>query len=141
MNMAERHEQLVKIRIGTRHPITLEFPDGSRRTVHPVIEKDGETDFYPNLVRIRTVPKDQGTDLGGFPIQSQEVGDVINLPSVQDLDENEIIFVSGFVIAALESKREYSQYTGRIVSPGKTLRREDGFPEALLSWTTIHVSG
>ncbi len=141
MDMAKRHEQLVKIRVGTRHSITLAFSDGSRRTVHPVVENNGETDFYPNLVRIRTVPRDRGSDLGGFPIQSQEVGDVINLPSVEDLDDNEIVFVSGFVIAALETKGEYCRYSERVVSPGKTLRKEDGFPEALLSWTTIHVSG
>ena len=39
MNMAEKHEELVKIRVGTRHPITLKFADGSARTVAPIVER------------------------------------------------------------------------------------------------------
>ena len=138
MNMAEKHEQLVQIRVGTRHPITLMFDDGSRRTVSPVIERNSGTDFYPDLVRVKTMPQDLGTDGGGFEIRSQAVGEVINLPAVDELSENELVFVSGFVIAALEAKGEYA-YSRRVVSPGKTKRSDSGFPEAILSWTTVRA--
>ena len=39
MTMAEQHEQAVQIRVGTRHPVTIEFADGSRRTDHPALGK------------------------------------------------------------------------------------------------------
>ena len=80
MNMAEKHEESVKIRVGTRHAVTLLFPDGSRRTVSPVVECDSGSDHYPNLVRVRTESQDLGTDQGGFEIYSQVLGEVINLP-------------------------------------------------------------
>ena len=94
MNMAKKHEQLVKIRVGTKHPITLMFADGSERTLSPVVERNSGSDYYPDFVRVRTVPQDLGTDLGGFEMRSQVVGEVINLPPVEELAENEIVFVS-----------------------------------------------
>ena len=138
MNMANKHEQMVKVRVGTRHPVTLLFPDGSKRTISPTVEDHAGVNFYPDLVRVKTEPQDNGTDRGGFEICSQVVGEVINLPSTEELDENEIVFVSGFVVAALEAKGECS-YSGRVVSPGKTKRDEHGFPECVLSWTTVRA--
>ena len=117
MNMAERHEQAVKIRVGTRHPETIEFADGSRRTAHPVIgEGSGEGsghDAYPNLVRVKTISQDEGEDGGGVRMQSQTIGDVINLPPVEDLADDEIVFVSALVVAALESTRGEWYHLGR----------------------------
>lgn len=136
MNMAEKHEQLVKIRVGTRHPVTLMFEDGSTRTVAPVVERRSGNDFYPNLVRVKTVAQDLGTDRGGIEMQSQIVGQVFNVPSVGELAEDEIVFVSGLAVAALQGNGEYG-YSGRVVSPGKTKRGETGFPEAILSWNTV----
>ena len=138
MNMANKHEQLVKIRIGTKHPVILLFRDESKRTISPTVEDHSGVAIYPDLVRVRTTPQDIGTDRGGFEICSQEVGEVINLPPIEELDENEIVFVSGFVVAALEAKGEY-RYSGRVVSPGKTKRGENGFPECVLSWTTVRA--
>ena len=101
MNMAEKHEELVKIRVGTRHPITLKFADGSARTVAPIVERRSGTDFYPNLVRVKTVAQDMGTDRGGFEMRSQTVGEVFNIPSVGELAEDELVFVSGLVVTVL----------------------------------------
>ena len=136
MNMADRHEELVKIRVGTRHPITLKFADGSTRTVAPIVEKRSGTDYYPNLVRVKTVAQDMGTDGGGLEMHSQTMGEVFNLPSVGELAEDEIVFVSGLVVTVLQANDDY-QYSGRVVSPGKTKRGEGGLPEAILSWNTI----
>ena len=138
MNMANNHEQMVKIRVGTRHSVTLLFPDGSKRTIFPTVEDNSGVDLYPNLVRVKTEHQDIGTDRGGFEICSQVVGEVINLPSIEELDENEIVFVSGFVISALEAKGQ-NHYSGRVVSPGKTKRGEHGFTEYVLSWTTVRA--
>ena len=138
MTLANKHEQMVQIRVGTRHPVTLLFPDGSKRTISPAVEDHSGVNFYPDLVRVKTKPQDIGTDRGGFEICSQEIGDVINLPSIEELNENEIVFVSGLVVAALEAKGEY-RYSGRVVSPGKTKRGEHGFPEYVLSWTTVRT--
>ena len=138
MYMANKHEQIVKIRVGTRHPVTLLFPDGSKRTISPTVEDHSGVNFYPGLVRVKTEPHDIGTNRGGFEICSQAVGEVFNLPSIEELDENEIVFVSGFVVSALEAKGEY-RYSGRVVSPGKTKRSEHGFPEGVLSWTTVRA--
>lgn len=69
-------------------------------------------------------------------MRSQLLGEVINLPPVEELADNEIVFVSGLVIMALDAKGEFS-YSGRVVSPGKTKRAEDGSIEGILSWTTI----
>lgn len=138
MNMADKHEQMVKIRVGTRHPITLLFPDGSNRAISPTVEDHSGVDFYPDLVRVKTEPQDIETDRGGFEICSHVVGEVINLPSIEELGENEIVFVSGFVVAALQAKGEY-RYSGRVVSPGKTKRGEQGFPESILSWRTVRA--
>ena len=136
MNMAEKHEELVKIRVGTRHPITLMFADGSTRTVAPIVEKRSGTDYYPNLVRVKTVAQDMGTDGGGLEMHSQTMGEVFNIPSVGELAEDEIVFVSGLVVTVLQANGDY-EYSGRVVSPGKTKRGESGFPEAILSWNTI----
>ena len=57
---------------------------------------------------------------------------------VEDLDDNEIVFVSGFVVAAFEARGGYG-YSERVVSPGKTNRGESGFLEAVLSWTTVRA--
>ena len=65
----------------------------------------------------------------------QSSGEVINLPPVEELADNEIVLVSGLVITALDAKGEFS-YSGRVVSPGKTKRAEDGSIEGVLSWTT-----
>ena len=132
MNMAEKHEELVKIRVVTRHPMTLMFEDGSTRTVAPVVERSSGTEFYPNLVRAKTAAQDLGTDRVGIEMQSQTVGEVFNIPSVGELEEGEVVFVSGLVVAALQANGEYG-YSGRVVSPGKTKRGETGFPEAILS--------
>ena len=137
MNMAERHEQLVRIRVGTRHAVTMLFADGSTRTVSPVIESDSGSGTYPNLVRVKTEPQDLGTDIGGFEMRSQAIGEVINLPALEELAENEIVFVSGFVVAALEARGEYG-YSGKVVSPGKTNRDDRGITE-ILSWTTVRA--
>ena len=126
------------IRLGTRHPVTLLFPDGSKRTVYPTVEDHSGVNFYPDLVRVKTEPQDIGTDRAGFEICSQEIGDVINLPAIEELDENEIVFVSGFVVSALEAKGE-CRYSGRMVSPDKTKRSEHGFPEYVLSRTTVRT--
>lgn len=48
MNMAEQHEGMVNVRVGTRHPVTIVFADGSKRTVYPVVEKGDDRDFYPD---------------------------------------------------------------------------------------------
>lgn len=133
--MAEQHEEMVNVRVGTKHPVTIAFADGSERTVYPVVEKGNDRDFYPELVRVRTIPHDEGTDSGGIEMRSQLIGEVINLPPVEELADNEIIFVSGLVIMALDAKGEFS-YSGRVVSPGKTKRAEDGSIEGILSWTT-----
>ena len=138
MSMANQHEQKVKIRVGTRHHVTLLFPDGSKRTVHPTVEDRLGVNYYPDLVRVKTEPRDIGTDRGGFEICSQAMGEVLNLPSLEELDENEIVFTSGLVVAALEAKGEY-RYSGRVVSPGKTKRGENGSLECVLSWTTIRT--
>lgn len=135
MNMAEQHEQTVKVRVGIRHPVTIAFADESRRTIHPVVEKGSGKDFYPDLVRVRTVPQDEGTDSGGIEMRSQLIGEVINLPPLEGLADNEIVFVSALVIMALNANDEFS-YSGRVVSPGKTKRAEDGSLEGILSWTT-----
>ena len=136
MNMAEKHEELVKIRVGTRHPVALLFADGSTRTVSPIVERRSGADLYPDLVRVKTVAQDLGTDRGGFEMQSQTVGEVFNIPPVGELAEDELVFVSGLVVAAPEARGEYG-YSGRVVSPRKTKRGESGFPEAILFWTTI----
>ena len=107
MNMAEQHEQAVKIRAGARHPVTIEFADGSMRTAHPVIGEGSGHDAYPNLVRVKTISQDEGEDGGGVRMQSQTIGDVINMPPVEDLAYDEIVFVSALVIAALESRGEW----------------------------------
>ena len=136
MNMAEQHERDVRIRVGTRHAVTIEFPDGSQRTVCPVVERHTGNDFYPNLVRVKTIPQDEGQDGGGLEMRSQLIGEVINLPPVKELANNEIVFVSGLVIGTLEARGEFN-YSGRVVSPGKTKRGDNGSIEAILSWTTV----
>ena len=68
-------------------------------------------------------------------MQSQTIGDVINLPPVEDLADDEIVFVSALVVAALESRGEFG-YSGRVVPPGKNKRNDDGILEAILSWNT-----
>ena len=138
MNLAEQHEQAVTVRVGTRHPLTIEFADGSTRTVYPMVERSSGGDFYPNFVRVRTIPEDQGVDGGGVEIRSQILGEVINLPAIEGLAENEIVFVSGLVIGALEAHGEFG-YSGRVVSPGKTRRDENGKLQAVLSWTTTRL--
>ena len=135
MNMAKLHEETVNVRVGTRHPVTIAFADGSVRTVYPVVEKGNDRDFYPDLVRVRTIPQDEGTDSGGLEMRSQLIGEVINIPPVEELADNEIVFVSGLVITALDAQGEFN-YSGRVVSPGKTKRAEDGSIEGILSWTT-----
>ena len=135
MDMAEKHEELVKIRVGTRHPVTLKFEDGSIRTVARVVERSSGTDFYPNLVRVKTVALDLGTDRGGIEMQSQTVGEVF-IPAVGELEEGELVFVSGLVVTVLQANGEYG-YSGRVVSPGKTKRGETGIPEAIQSWNTV----
>ena len=138
MNMADRHQQLVKVRVGTRHPITLLFPDGSKREIPPRVEDHSGVSHYPDLVRVKTEPQNIGTDRGGFEINSQAVGEVFNLPPIEELDENEVVFVSGFVVSALEAQGAFN-YSGRVVAPGKTKRDEHGFPECILSWTTVRA--
>ena len=138
MSLADKHEQLVKVRVGTRHPVTLMFPDGSRRTIPPRFEDHSGVGYYPDLVRVKTEPQDTDTDKGGFEICSQVIGEVFNLPAIEELDENEVVFVSGFVVSALETQGEF-QYFGRVVAPGKTKRGEHGFPECILSWTTVRA--
>ena len=135
MNMAEQHERTVRIRVGTRHSLTIVFTDGSKRTVCPVVERSSGNDYYPDLVRVKTIPQDEGEDRGGLEIRSQIIGDVINLPPVEELADNEIVFVSGLVIGALEARGEFG-HSGRVVSPGKTKRDENGSIEGILSWTT-----
>ena len=136
MNLAEQHENAVKIRVGTRHSVVIAFSDGSKRTVLPVVNKGPHYDDYPNLVRVRTIPREEGADRGGVEMQSQAIGEVINLPPVDELCENEIVFVSGLVMATLAARGEFG-YSGRVVSPGKTQRDENGSVQAILSWTTI----
>lgn len=138
MSLADKHEQLVKARVGIRHPVTLMFPDGSKRTIPPRVEDRSGMSYYPDLVRVKTEPRDRGTDKGGFEIYSQAIGEVFNLPSIDELDEDEIVFVSGFVVAALEAQGAF-HYSGRVVAPGKTKRGEQGFPECILSWTTVRA--
>ena len=138
MSLADKHEQLVKVRVGTRHPVTLMFPDGSRRTIPPRVEDHSGVGYYPDLVRVKTVPQGTGTDKGGFEIYSQAIGEVFNLPAIEELDENEVVFVSGFVVSALEAQGEF-HYSGRVVAPGKTKRGEHGFTECILSWTTVRA--
>ena len=138
MNMADRHQQLVKVRVGTRHPVTLLFPDGSKRVIPPRVEDHSGVSHYPDLVRVKTVPQSLGSDGGGIEINSQTVGEVFNLPPIEELDENEVIFVSGFVIAALESQGAF-HYSGRVVAPGNTKRDEHGVAECILSWTTVRA--
>ena len=138
MSLADKHEQLVKVRVGTRHPVTLMFPDGSKRTIPPRVEDHSGVGHYPDLVRVKTEPQDTGTDKGGFEIYSQAIGEVFNLPAIEELDENEVVFVSGFVVSALETQRAY-HYSGRVVAPGKTKRGEHGFTECILSWTTVRA--
>ena len=135
MNMAEQHERTVRIRVGTRHPVTVAFADESKRTVCPIVERGSGNDFCPDLVRVKTIPQDEGADRGGLEIRSQIIGEVINLPPVEELAANEIVFVSGLVIGALEARGEFG-YSGRVVSPGKTKRDENGSIEGILSWTT-----
>ena len=138
MTLADKHERLVKVRVGTRHPVTLMFPDGSQRTISPRVEDRSGAGFYPDLVRVKTEPKDLGADKGGFKIYSQAIGEVFNLPAIEELDENEVIFVSRFVVAALEAQGAF-HYSGRVVAPGKTKRGEHGFPECILSWITVRA--
>ena len=52
MSLADKHEQLVKVRVETRHPVTLIFPDGSRRTIRPRVEDHSGVGYYPDLVRV-----------------------------------------------------------------------------------------
>ena len=52
MSLADKHEQLVKVRVGTRHPVTLMFPDGSKRTIPPRVEDHSGVDYYPDLINI-----------------------------------------------------------------------------------------
>lgn len=138
MNQADEHEQLVKVRVGTRHPVTLMFPDGSKRTIPPRVEDHSGVGYYPDLVRVKTEPQGTGTDKGGFEIYSQAIGEVLNLPEIEELEENEVVFVSGFVVAALEAQGAF-HYSGRVVAQGKTKRGEHGFPECILSWTTVRA--
>ncbi len=138
MSLADKHEQLVKVRVGTRHPVTLMFPDGSKRTIPPRIEDHSGVDYYPDLVRVKTEPQDTGTDKGGFGVYSQAIGEVLNLPAIGELDENEVVFVNGFVVSALETQGAF-HYSGRVVAPGKTKRGEHGFPECILSWMTVRA--
>ena len=104
MTMAEQHEQAVQIRVGTRHPVTIEIADGSRRTAHPIIGEGNGLDAYPNLVRVKTNSQDEGEDDGGVGMRSQTMGGVFNLPAVEELADDEIVFVSALVVAALESQ-------------------------------------
>jgi hypothetical protein len=114
------------------------FPDGSKRTIPPRVEDHSGVGYYPDLVRVKTEPQDTGTDKGGFEIYSQAIGEVFNLPAIEELDENEVVFVSGFVVSALEAQGAF-HYSGRVVAPGKTKRGEHGFPECILSWTTVRA--
>ena len=132
--MAELHEETVNVRVGTRHPVTIASAVGSERTVCPVVEHGDDRDFYPGLVIVRTFPQGEGTESGGIEMRSQLMGEVINLPPVEELADNETVFVSGLVIMALDASGEFS-YSGRVVSPCSTKRAEDGSIQGILSLT------
>lgn len=138
MSQADEHLQSVKVRVGTRHQVTLMFPDGIKRTITPRVEDHSGVDYYPDIVRVKTEPQGTGTDKGGFKIYWQAIGEVFNLPAIEELDENEVVFVSGVVVAALEAQGAF-HYSGRVVVPGKTKRGERGFPECILFWTTVRA--
>ena len=61
MSLADKHEQSVKVRVGTRHPVTLMFAAGGNGTILPCVENHFGVGHYPDLVRVNTEPQDIGT--------------------------------------------------------------------------------
>ena len=61
---------------------------------------------------------------------------MLNIPAIEELDENVVVYISGIVVSTLEAQGAF-QYSGRVVVQRKTKRGEHGSPECIHSRTTV----